>query len=148
MQKCNSCIRRGCLRPSSVLESVALFFFVFGPCAINILPLLSPSDACCSPPRHPQNQAVIWCAEAGSTGTQVGTIVDLTIPTTVAGGSTVIKEATLEGGGSYTTEGMVQILGTGSIVDNALVTDYSLRSVHRIYSKSLMTSREAGHMSV
>lgn len=41
----------------------------------------------------------------------------------------VVRQATLAGGGSYTTEGMVQILGTVSIVDDSTVTTYSMRCV-------------------
>lgn len=52
---------------------------------------------------------------------------ELITPTTLESGSMVIKEAILEGSGSYTTEGFVQIIGTGSIVDDALTTSYSLR---------------------
>ena len=52
-------------------------------------------------------------------------------PTTLEGTDTavVFREATLVTTTSYTTEGLVQIVGSGSIVDDVLVYTYFLRCV-------------------
>ncbi|CAM9962295.1 unnamed protein product [Ectocarpus sp. 12 AP-2014] len=69
------------------------------------------------------DQVALWCGEA-----QLGDAVDLVTPTTVGdGGPLLLREAVMSGTSSYTVEGMVQIIGSGSIVDDALITTYSLR---------------------
>lgn len=44
----------------------------------------------------------------------------------------VLRQATLVTTTSYTTEGLVQMMGSGSIVDDALVYTYWLRCVREI----------------
>ncbi|CAM9294037.1 unnamed protein product [Ectocarpus fasciculatus] len=69
------------------------------------------------------DQVALWCG-----GAQLGDAEDLVTPTTVGeGGPLLVREAVLSGTSSYTVEGVVQIVGSGSIVDDALVTTYSLR---------------------
>lgn len=71
-------------------------------------------------------QAALWCSSDAS---QLGETVDLVTPTTLEGAETavVFRQATFVTTTSYTVEGLVQMVGTGSIVDDALVYTYSLR---------------------
>lgn len=59
--------------------------------------------------------------------------MDLVAPVTLDGAETavVFRQATLVTTTSYTTEGLVQMLGSGSIVDDALVYTYFLRYVQK-----------------
>eukprot|EP00752_Nemacystus_decipiens_P007581 g6774.t1 len=71
-------------------------------------------------------QASLWCS---SDETQLGDTADLVTPTTLEGADTTVlfRQATLVTTTSYTTEGLVQFVGSGSIVDDALVYTYWLR---------------------
>ncbi|CAM9389752.1 unnamed protein product [Choristocarpus tenellus] len=71
------------------------------------------------------DQVALWCAPSDGTEEKL-TTTGLFTPSTVAG-SIVAKEGTFSGAGSYTSEGLVQIVGIGSIKDGALVTTYMLR---------------------
>eukprot|EP00903_Cladosiphon_okamuranus_P006076 g5989.t1 len=72
------------------------------------------------------DQASLWCSSDES---QLGEAVDLDTPTTLEGVDTVVvfQQATLVTTTSYTTEGLVQFVGSGSIVDDALTYTYWLR---------------------
>lgn len=73
-------------------------------------------------------QGTLWC---GSDESQLSESVELVPPTTLEGTDTVVvfREATMSGSPSYTVEGLVQIVGSGSIVDDALIITHSLRCV-------------------
>lgn len=73
-------------------------------------------------------QAALWCTTSDGTEEQLGSSVELATPT-MEGGSMVVRQASLAGSGSYTAEGMVQILGTLSVVDGSAVMAYSMRFV-------------------
>ncbi|CAN0093253.1 unnamed protein product [Discosporangium mesarthrocarpum] len=72
------------------------------------------------------DQATIWCT---STAEQLGTPAILSTPLPVAGegnGTAIVEKQGSFVGTDYTTEGLIQIVTLGSLVDGILVTSYTL----------------------
>lgn len=74
-------------------------------------------------------KASLWCVTDASQGgeAELHDSVDLATPVSLDGGRILLREAAMSGEDPYIVDGLVQFVGSVSIVDGALVTTHSLR---------------------